>query len=102
MPRQRWEASDERIRAAEAYAEQLGGDILGVDAYRSAAKLARDMAEAMRSRVVIEQAKGILMADNRISDEAAFEQLSQRSQNANMKLRDVAQRLVQERTTPLD
>jgi AmiR/NasT family two-component response regulator len=56
------------------------------------------MAEAMRSRAVIEQAKGILMADGRISDGAAFEQLSRRSHNASLKLRDVAQRLVDDRT----
>jgi len=38
----------------------------------------------------------------RISDEAAFGQLCELSQKANMKLRDVAHRLVAERTKPLD
>lgn len=100
--RQRLGMSDERIRAAAAYAEQLAATIQSVDAYRSTAKLAQDMAEAMRSRAVIEQAKGILMADKRISDEEAFEQLAKLSQNTNMKLRDVARRLVRERAEPLD
>jgi hypothetical protein len=56
------------------------------------------MAEAMRSRAVIEQAKGILRADHRLTDEEAFEQLTQLSQHANLKLRDVAIRLLEERT----
>ena len=58
------------------------------------------MAEAMRSRAVIEQAKGIVMADERVDAAQAFDRLKQLSQHANMKLRDVAQRLVDERTTP--
>jgi len=98
--RQRLELGDDRIRAAEVYAEQLAATLQSVDAYRSTAKLARDMAEAMRSRAVIEQAKGIIMADNRVDADEAFERLVQLSQHANTKLRDVALRLVEERTKP--
>lgn len=58
------------------------------------------MAEAMRSRAVIEQAKGMLMSEQRISAEEAFVQLSRISQNTNLKLRDVAQRLIAERAGP--
>src|SRR3954471_4710161 len=98
--RQRLELGAEQVRAAVPFAEQLAAAILSVDAHRSTAKLARDMAEAMRSRAVIEQAKGILMADNQIDAEAAFNQLVRLSQHANVKLRDVAQRLVEERSKP--
>jgi AmiR/NasT family two-component response regulator len=49
---------------------------------------------------VIEQAKGMLMADDRISADAAFERLVRVSQETNTKLRDVARRLVEERTKP--
>jgi AmiR/NasT family two-component response regulator len=52
----------------------------------------------MRSRAVIEQAKGILIADKRISAAEAFDLLARMSQNANIKVRDVAQRLVDERS----
>jgi len=92
--------SVEQIATAGPFADQLAAAILSVDAHRSTAKLARDMAEAMRSRAVIEQAKGILMADNQIDAEAAFNQLVRLSQHANVKLRDVAQRLVEERSKP--
>ena len=96
------ELGAEQVRQAVPFAEQLATAIMSVDAHRSTAKLARDMAEAMRSRAVIEQAKGMLMADKRITGDKAFEQLVQLSQHANLKLRDVAQRLVEERTEPPD
>ena len=90
--------SEEQVRRAVPFAEQLASAILSVDAYRATAQLARDMAEAMRTRAVIEQAKGMIMADQRIDADAAFEQLVQRSQHSNIKLRDVAQALVEERS----
>lgn len=99
--RRRFQLGVGQIRAAIPIAEQLAAAILSVDAYRSTAKLARDMAEAMRNRAVIEQAKGMLMADDRISPDEAFDRLVQLSQNRNMKLRDIAQRLVDQRTGPL-
>ena len=100
--RRRLELGHDQIEAAIPFAEQLAAAIHGVEANRATAKLARDLAEALRSRAVIEQAKGIIMADNRIDADAAFEQLARLSQEANLKLRDVARRLVDERTTPAD
>jgi hypothetical protein len=91
--------SDDQVQAAVPFANQLAAAIMSVDAHRSTAKLAQDMAEAMRSRAVIEQAKGMLMADMHIDADAAFEQLVQLSQHANVKLRDVAQRIVEQRST---
>jgi ANTAR domain/GAF domain len=98
--RRQLELSDDQVRRAVPFADQLASAILSVDAHRSTAKLARDMAEAMRTRAVIEQAKGIIMADQRIDADAAFEQLVRLSQHANIKLREVARRLVDERTKP--
>jgi ANTAR domain/GAF domain len=91
---------DRQIRSAETYAAQLAATLQSVDAYRATANLARNMAEAMRTRAVIEQAKGILMADERISDEEAFQRLVSLSQHANVKVREVARRLVEERSRP--
>jgi hypothetical protein len=100
--RQTLELSDAQVREAVPFAEQLAAAIVSVDAHRATANLAREMGEAMRSRAVIEQAKGMIMADGRISADEAFEQLTRLSQHANMKLRDVAQRMVTERTEPPD
>jgi GAF domain-containing protein len=98
--RERLELTDHQTRLASTYAEQLAATLQSVDAYKSTATLARHMAEAMRTRAVIEQAKGILMADHRITDEQAFQRLTQLSQHANVKLRDVARRLVDQRSQP--
>ena len=98
--REMLDLEDRQLRSAETYAAQLAATLQSVDAYRATANLARNMAEAMRTRAVIEQAKGILMADERISDEEAFERLVSLSQHANIKVRDVARRLVDERSRP--
>ena len=58
------------------------------------AKLAEDMTTAMTSRAVIEQAKGIIMAQNRCDAEAAFEVLRRASMGRNVKLRTIAADLV--------
>jgi PAS domain S-box-containing protein len=50
--------------------------------------------EALTSRATIEQAKGILMLRTRCTAQEAFELLSRRSQERNVKLRDVAAELV--------
>jgi len=96
--KQRLEASSEQVEHAAHFADQLAAAILSVDAHRSTAKLASDLAEAMRTRAVIEQAKGILMSDKRIDADEAFDQLTQLSQHSNMKLRDVARGLVHQRS----
>ena len=98
--RQQRELGYDQVRRAVPFAKQLAAAIVSVDAYRSAATLARDMAEAMRSRAVIEQAKGVLMADQRITADEAFDQLVRLPQHANVKLREVAPRIVTERTAP--
>lgn len=55
----------------------------------------RTFQEALSSRDVIGQAKGMLMERHRISAEDAFETLRRSSQGLNSKLRDVARELVQ-------
>jgi GAF domain-containing protein len=63
-------------------------------------ELAEQLAEAMRSRAVIEQAKGILMAGRRCDADTAFGLLADLSQRSNRKLRDVAQALVDDASKP--
>jgi GAF domain-containing protein len=98
--RERLELSDRQLGLALSYGEQLAATLESVDAYKAAATLARNMAEAMRSRAVIEQAKGILMSEERIGEKQAFQRLVELSQHANVKLRDVARRLVDDRSPP--
>ena len=57
----------------------------------------RRLAEAIQTRDLIGQAKGILMERHSISAEQAFTVLIEASQGANIKLRDVAEYLVDHR-----
>jgi len=63
--------------------------------YADALKLTEQLNEALTSRAVIEQAKGILMAKHRIDADDAFDRLRSESQGRNVKLRDVAQQIVE-------
>jgi GAF domain-containing protein len=100
--KRRLEPESQQLAAAASFAQQVAAAIQSVEAYRSTARLAHDMSEAMRSRAVIEQAKGMIMADQRVDADTAFDRLAQLSQQANLKLRDVATRLVEERTRPTE
>jgi len=52
------------------------------------------LAEAMVSSSVIDQAVGILMGQQRCNAATAFDLLSQASQNRNRKLRDIAAEII--------
>jgi hypothetical protein len=86
--------SDDLVSGSSGFARQVAASMAAVEEYRATATLAHDLAEAMKSRAVIEQAKGILIADHGIDADQAFGMLVQLSQKTNTKLRDVAQRLV--------
>ncbi|MGB8649238.1 MAG: ANTAR domain-containing protein [Mycobacteriales bacterium] len=62
--------------------------------YRDAVRLAEQMQDAMRTRAVIEQAKGVVMAQRSCDPETAFSVLREASQNGNRKLRDIAEVIV--------
>jgi len=87
---------DEQVRLAEHFASYAGVAIGNTALYLTSAKLAAQMQEAMSSRAVIEQAKGILMAVNQCDEDEAFAKLVDLSQRSHKKLRDVARELVQQ------
>ena len=69
--------------------------LANANAYSAASQLSSQLTEAMKSRAVIEQAKGMLMAQARtMTADEAFEVLRKASQRENIKLRDIAQRIV--------
>ena len=79
-------------RAADAVAAAVA--LVGARA------VAGQMEQAMASRAVIEQAKGVIMARHGITETAAFELLRQQSQEQNLKLRVLASQLVAEARSP--
>lgn len=60
----------------------------------ASAKHDEDLEKKAASRNVIGMAKGIVMAQQRVSDELAFDILRRASQRMNLKLRDLAQQVV--------
>ncbi|GIE99254.1 GAF and ANTAR domain-containing protein [Paractinoplanes rishiriensis] len=85
---------DDAIIAAQTFAGYAAVALANAHSYDSTATLARQMRDAMEHRAVIEQAKGIVMAQRRCTADEAFTLLSRTSQDSNRKLRDVAADLV--------
>jgi transcriptional regulator with GAF, ATPase, and Fis domain len=83
----------EIVAAHVGLAIQVGAALFG---HRD---LHEQLSEAIKSRGVIEQAKGILMGERRCSADEAFQILTRLSQDSNTKLRDVAAALVNKATT---
>jgi GAF domain-containing protein len=63
-------------------------------AYQSARDMAQNLQNALESRAVIDQAKGILMERYKLTPDQAFQLLARASMTSNRKLRDVADDLV--------
>ncbi len=63
--------------------------------YRGKARLAEQLQRALATRPIIDQAKGILMAQRRCSPEEAFSALVAASSRENVKLWEIARRVVE-------
>jgi GAF domain-containing protein len=88
-------ASSESLQAGAEVAEVIAVAVANADAHAQLFEQARNMRLAMESRAVIEQAKGVLMAQRHVDAEAAFEILRDASQRYNRKLRDIAVGIVE-------
>jgi GAF domain-containing protein len=77
------------------YTTAAAAAIANTRRYAHARDLATQLGQALDSRAVIDQARGILMATHGIDAEQAFALLAKESQNTNVKLREVAARLVE-------
>jgi GAF domain-containing protein len=78
-------------RLAEAAAIVLAN----ADSFYEQSRLAEQLRTALETRDVIGMAKGIIMERETVDREQAFEMLVRLSQNQNMKLREVAEQLVE-------
>ena len=79
---------DDGVRSVMALPAARAADaIVAVLQLDGAQRLAGQLEQAMASRAVIEQAKGVLMAMRGIDEHSAFDWLRQTSQNRNVKLR---------------
>jgi len=81
-------------RTAEVFAQTAATVLANAKAYWEAMNLSQNLTEAMKSRAVIEQAKGALMAQSGVSSDEAFQLLVRASQRENRKVREIAGQIV--------
>jgi GAF domain-containing protein len=80
------------------FAAQASVALANAQVYDSAYRMTQQLQEALTSRAVIDQAKGILMAQRGVGAEEAFNMLRTTSQCENRKLRELAEELVERAT----
>lgn len=88
------------IEILHAHSLQLAYAAVNAELYRSTADHADGLQEQMKSRAVIEQAKGMIMVREKCDEDEAFEVLKSLSQHHNVKLKELAQRIVTSGSTP--
>jgi GAF domain-containing protein len=82
------------VAQAEPFAAQAAIVLANSHAYWDARALGERLSQAIEHRSAIEQAKGILMATQGCDADAAFDLLVAGSQRENVKVRDLAERIV--------
>jgi GAF domain-containing protein len=87
---------------ATTFASYAAVAIANAAVYAGALDETEQLREAMVSRAVIEQAKGIIMAQQRCDAGEAFNFLRQSSNASNRKLRDLAQQIVDQASAPIE
>jgi GAF domain-containing protein len=88
--------SDHAALIGELFAEPAAIAVQNAQVLAQSKRLATQLQSALSSRAVIDQALGILMSRVGSTADEAFDRLRERSQADNVKLRDVAQRVVDE------
>jgi GAF domain-containing protein len=86
--------SDDDVDLARRIAAPAATTLANARAYHRVARLADQLQEALESRAIIEQAKGVVMARQGCTQDDAFDVLRKLSQSSNRKLRDIAADLV--------
>jgi GAF domain-containing protein len=85
---------EDAVRIAQTFSGYAAVALANAALFHSTADLAKNLQTAMQSRSVIEQAKGVLMSQHHCTADRAFAMLSEASQRANRKVRDIAQGIV--------
>jgi GAF domain-containing protein len=87
--------SEEDERLGTLFAAQGAIGMTNVQTYLEARRTVDQLRQAVASRDIIGQAKGILMTREECTAEEAFDMLRRASQRLNQKLRDVAEQIVE-------
>jgi hypothetical protein len=92
--------TDEDARAITALAAVTGRLLSSTNEARHRGDLVVQLQGALDSRVLVEQAKGVLMEREGLSAQAAFERLRRRARARSRRIDDVARELIADRAPP--
>ncbi len=87
--------TDKELEAARVLADMASGYILNSSRLEEATTLAGQLQEALDSRIVVEQAKGILAERKGISPSAAFELVRSHARHNRSRVHTVARQVVE-------
>ncbi|MDQ1380158.1 MAG: hypothetical protein QOJ71_877, partial [Actinomycetota bacterium] len=87
--------TDTSVHLAQLFAEQAALAVTNAEIYWKTYTLTQNLTLALENRERIGQAKGILATRLGITMDDAFDQLRRASQNLNIKLRDIADHVVE-------
>jgi PAS domain S-box-containing protein len=90
--------TDYDVEAIRAYAAMLSQLIGSATDARHKGELAAQLQFALESRVLIEQAKGVLMERHGLDDQAAFTRLRRQARSSSRKLTEVAREIISARS----
>ena len=88
------------VELARTFAAYAGVALANMHLYEAQGQVAEQLQQAMESRASIEQAKGILMGQQRCTAAEAFDLLTLASQRENRKLREIASDVVRRAIDP--
>jgi GAF domain-containing protein len=86
--------SDEDIAVAGVLADVATSYVVNASKLRQQEQLSEQLQEALESRVIIEQAKGITAQQNAVSVDDAYQLMRRHARNNNASLRVVAEAIV--------
>ena len=93
---------DDDVRLAQAFADVAAIGILQERRASDSETRTGQLQTALKSRVVIEQAKGVIMAKAGVSEPEAFNMLRSHARNRRVKLHDVASGVVKSQSADLN
>jgi len=85
---------DSEVAAARAYAGVVASLLGSAVAAHASSRLATQLQTALDSRVLIEQAKGVLMASEKVDAQTAFARLRRQARNTSRPLPEVAREII--------
>ena len=88
------------VELAKTFAAYAGVALANIHLYEAQGAVAEQLQQAMQSRAIIEQAKGIIMGQQRCTAVEAFNLLTKASQSENRKLREIATDVVTRTVDP--